>query len=138
MDAVYKNERPLFVIALLISLLVWGVLIVVTFGIALLYVLLFFVIYLFVQSAFISYLKGTAVHITAAQFPDLHQLVERHPESAGIASLGSVLTHVERMPTLVSDRERGESVGRRFRIDATSRAIQVAGVFAGARVSGAE
>ena len=84
MDAVYKNERPLFVIALLISLLVWGVLIVVTFGIALLYVLLFFVIYLFVQSAFISYLKGTAVHITAAQFPDLHQRVVKCSERLGI------------------------------------------------------
>jgi Zn-dependent protease with chaperone function/type II secretory pathway pseudopilin PulG len=84
MDTIYKSERPLFAIALLISLLVWTVLMVVTFGIALLYVLLFFIIYLFVQSAFISYLKGTAVHITAAQFPDLHQRVVKCSEKLGI------------------------------------------------------
>jgi len=77
METVYKNERPLFAISLVISLLVWAVLILGTLGIALIYVLFFFIFYLFVQSAFISHIKGTAVRITAQQFPDLNARIEK-------------------------------------------------------------
>lgn len=72
MELVYKNERPLFVISIVIGVLVWTGLIVGTLGIALVYVLLFFVIYLFAQSGFISYLRGNAVELSERQFPDLH------------------------------------------------------------------
>ncbi len=72
MDLVYKNEKKLFAIAVVISAIAWLVLIGVTFGIALLYLLLGFLVYLFAQSAFISYLKGTGVKVTETQYPDLH------------------------------------------------------------------
>ena len=72
---VYPNEKRLFVIALVISLIAWLAIIGGTFGIALIYVLFGFLFYLFAQSAFISYLRGHAAHITAEQFPDLHQRV---------------------------------------------------------------
>ena len=72
MNLVYKNEKPLLVILAMISIPVWVALMVLTKGIALIYLLSFLLFYLFAQSAFISHLKGTAVRITAEQFPDLH------------------------------------------------------------------
>src|SRR5262245_813677 len=84
MVTVYKNEPPLFAISLIISLIVWTVLVLGTFGIALLYVLGFFIAYLFAQSALISYIKGTAVLITAQQFPDLHKRVEKCCKKLGM------------------------------------------------------
>ncbi len=71
MDLIYKNEKILFTVMLTISLLVWSLLILGTFGMALIYVLLFFVFYCFAQSALISHIKGTGVRITDEQFPDL-------------------------------------------------------------------
>ena len=75
MDLVYKNEKTLFAIMLVFSVLVWGLLLVGTFGLALLYVLMFFIAYCFVQSAFVSYIKGTGVRITEEQFPDLKRQI---------------------------------------------------------------
>jgi len=77
METVYKNETPLFVISLIISVLVWLLLILGTFGAALIYVLFFFIFYLFAHSAFISHIRGTAVRITPEQFPDLYQRITR-------------------------------------------------------------
>lgn len=72
-DIVYSKEKSLFTLLAIISGIVWAALIIGTFGMALLYVLMFFIIYLFSHSAFISYLKGTAVEINAEQFPELHK-----------------------------------------------------------------
>jgi Zn-dependent protease with chaperone function/type II secretory pathway pseudopilin PulG len=72
MDLVYRNEKNLFTIAAIISILFWLVLIVSTFGIALVYILFAFIIYLFAQSGFISHIKGNGVKVTEAQYPDLH------------------------------------------------------------------
>jgi Zn-dependent protease with chaperone function/type II secretory pathway pseudopilin PulG len=72
-DLVYPNERPLFTIALVISIGFWLVLLVGTLGLALFYALMFFVFYLFAQSGLIAYIKGNAVRITPQQYPDLHQ-----------------------------------------------------------------
>ena len=66
---VYPHERRLGAITLALGLLA---LVLGTFGIVLIYLLLGFVAYLFVQSALIAYLRGTAAHLTAQQFPDLH------------------------------------------------------------------
>jgi Zn-dependent protease with chaperone function/Tfp pilus assembly major pilin PilA len=84
MVTVYKNEPPLFAISMTISLLVWLVLVIGTFGIALIYLLFFFIAYLFAQSALISYIKGTGVLITAQQFPDLHKRIEKCCKKLGI------------------------------------------------------
>ena len=73
MHLVYKHEGALKTIALVISIIFWLALIVGTFGIALVYVLFIFIGYLFAQSAFISYLKGTAIRVSPSQHPDLHQ-----------------------------------------------------------------
>ena len=74
MPLTYGKENPLFVIALLISLVIWIGLIAVTFGVALLWVLIFFIIYLFAQSGFISYLKGNAVRLSEQQYPEIYQM----------------------------------------------------------------
>ncbi|TAJ53380.1 MAG: hypothetical protein EPN60_00730 [Nevskiaceae bacterium] len=68
---VYPGERTRFAITATLAILFWVALIVGTLGIALIYLLLFFVVYLFAQSAFIAYLRGSAVKISPEQFPDL-------------------------------------------------------------------
>jgi len=72
MDLTYKNEKKLFLIILIFSLFVWTLILVGTFGLALIYLLFGFLIYLFVQSAFISYIKGTGVKVSDQQFPEFH------------------------------------------------------------------
>jgi Zn-dependent protease with chaperone function len=69
---VYPGERTRFAITATLAILFWIAVILGTLGIALLYVLFIFIIYAFAQSAFISYLRGTAVKITPEQFPELH------------------------------------------------------------------
>lgn len=71
-DLVYPRERVLGVFTLLIGLLVWLLLLVGTFGGALIGLLLGYIVYLFVQSTLISHIKGNGVELSAAQFPDLH------------------------------------------------------------------
>lgn len=70
---VYRNERRLFKISAVLGILAWVAIVIGTIGIALIYVLLGFLVFLFAQSALISYLRGTGVHITAEQFPDLNE-----------------------------------------------------------------
>lgn len=77
MQLVYPKERTLFAIIVSISALAWLGLVAGTFGIALLYMLFFWVGYLFAQSGFISYVRGTGVEISPAQFPELHERIER-------------------------------------------------------------
>jgi Zn-dependent protease with chaperone function len=85
MNLIYKNEKNLFGIMLVLSLLIWALLLVGTVGMALVYLLLFFIGYCFAQSALVSYLRGTAVQITPAQFPDLYQRIEVCCERLGLA-----------------------------------------------------
>ena len=75
MDLIYKNEKKLFALMLTLSVAGWILIVLGTFGLALLYGLLFFLGYCFAQSALVSYIKGTAVHITGGQFPDLQRQV---------------------------------------------------------------
>ncbi|HEU4625089.1 MAG TPA: M48 family metalloprotease [Steroidobacteraceae bacterium] len=76
-DLVYPRERVLGAITLVLGVLLWIVLIVGTFGVALLMLGFGALLYLFAHSALIAHLKGNGVEISEAQFPDLHaQLVE--------------------------------------------------------------
>lgn len=84
---VYPGEKTRFAIAATLSIILWLVLIAGTFGIALLYVLFFAAFYVFAQSAFISYLRGSAVKITAEQFPDLHERVKACAGKVGLKQL---------------------------------------------------
>lgn len=84
---VYPRERTLGTITLVLGVLAWVLLIVGTLGIALFYVLLAFIGYCFAQSAVIAWIKGTAVKLSPAQFPDLHQRFEACCRTLGIAEL---------------------------------------------------
>ena len=77
MTKIYKHEKPLFIISLVFSLLVWSALLVGTFGVLLIYILIGFIFYLFVQSAFIAYLKGTGVALSQTQYPDIYDRVKQ-------------------------------------------------------------
>lgn len=71
-DLVYPRERVLGVFTLLIGLLVWLLLVIGTFGGALIVLLLGFLVYLFAHSTLIAHIKGNGVALSEAQFPDLH------------------------------------------------------------------
>jgi Zn-dependent protease with chaperone function/type II secretory pathway pseudopilin PulG len=75
MDLVYRNERRLFALMLVLSGVVWTGLLIGTLGMVLIYALLGFLFYCFAQSALISYIKGTGVRITEEQFPDLKRQI---------------------------------------------------------------
>ncbi|QNA87573.1 M48 family metalloprotease [Massilia sp. Dwa41.01b] len=99
MDLVYKNEKTLFGIMLVLSIFVWAGMIFGAGGVVLVYGLMFFLFYCFAQSALISYIKGTGVRITHEQFPDLHQQIgaccaklglERVPEAYVLQMGGSL------------------------------------------------
>jgi Zn-dependent protease with chaperone function len=71
-ELIYPRERTLGIITLVLGLLVWVVLIVGTFGGALLMLAVGFLLYLFAQSALIARIKGNGVELSETQFPDLY------------------------------------------------------------------
>lgn len=72
-ELVYPRERTLGAITLVLGLLFWFLLIVGSFGIALLVLALGFVLYLFAQSMLIAHIKGNGVELSATQFPELFE-----------------------------------------------------------------
>ncbi|MBV1787212.1 M48 family metalloprotease [Marinobacterium sp. D7] len=84
MNLVYKHEKSLFTLAVIISTLLWLALIIGTFGIALAYILFGYLFFLFAHSAFISYLKGTGVRVSAEQYPDLHERLQNCCRKVGV------------------------------------------------------
>jgi Zn-dependent protease with chaperone function/Tfp pilus assembly major pilin PilA len=85
MDLVYKNEKTLFGLMLVLSLLAWAVLVAGIGWAVLGYALMFFLFYCFAQSALISYIKGTGVRITHEQFPDLERQIGQCCAKLGLA-----------------------------------------------------
>lgn len=85
MEYVYKKEKPLFILSLIFSLLVWLAVLVGTKGVLLLGLLIIFLGYLVLHSGFISYLKGNAIRVTEDQYPDLYRM---HLESCEKLKLG--------------------------------------------------
>jgi len=73
MELVYKHERPLFVISLIIGIVVWAAVTIGTLGIILIWALFGLLAYLFAHSGFISHLRGNAVELSDEQLPDLYQ-----------------------------------------------------------------
>lgn len=86
-NLVYKHEKPLFVILALISIIFWGLLILGTLGIALIYLLFFYVFFLFAHSALISFIKGTGVKLSQDQFPDVYEQLEKCCEKLQIKTI---------------------------------------------------
>lgn len=87
MNLIYKNEKPLFRIAALLSAIFWVALIVGTFGVVLIYVILGYLFFLFAHSAFISYLKGAGVRICEDQYPDLYEKLTRGCSKVGLKEI---------------------------------------------------
>lgn len=69
---IYPPEHRLGRIALVLGPLLWLVLIVGTFGIALIGIAVAGLLLLFARSALVAHLKGNGVELSAAQFPDLY------------------------------------------------------------------
>lgn len=69
---VYPREKTLGTITLVLGIIVWLLLVLGTFGVALLYVLLGFIGYLFAQSGLIAWLRGTGVRLSEDQLPELY------------------------------------------------------------------
>ena len=84
-ELVYPHERTLGTITLVMGLIAWFVIVVGTFGGALVYLLVFFVFYLFAQSALIAWLRGNGVLLSAQQQPDLRDRFDACCAKLGIA-----------------------------------------------------
>ncbi len=84
MELVYPNEKRLFTIALVISSIFWLLVILGTFGVALLYILFGFAFAIVVQAGFISHLKGSGVLVTAEQYPDLYERLQHCCQKVGV------------------------------------------------------
>lgn len=78
------KERPLFTIALVVSILFWLVLVVGTLGIGLLYVVFGVLFYLIAHAVFLARIKGNGVRITAHQLPELHQRIVDASKKLGL------------------------------------------------------
>ena len=64
---VYPRERTLGAITLVLGLLAWLLILLLTLGTVLIYLLVGFIFYLFAQSALIAWLRGTAVRLSDEQ-----------------------------------------------------------------------
>ena len=79
----WPSERPLFVLALAISLALWVVAIVTIVGAF--YGILFGVLFFVMHLAFVAHIRGSAVRLGPEQFPDLHKAVERIAAGMGLS-----------------------------------------------------
>lgn len=87
MELVYKNEKPLFIIAAVTSAIFWLALTIGTVGIVLIYLLLGYLFFLFAHAAFISHLKGSGVRISEHQYPDLHEKLVQGCNKVGLKEI---------------------------------------------------
>ena len=83
-ELVYPREASLGAITLVLGLIGWLLIVVGTFGLALIYLLFGFVFYVFAHSAFISWLRGNAVLLSSQQLPDLRARFEDCCKRLGI------------------------------------------------------
>lgn len=81
--ASWPSEKPLFVLIVLLSLGLWAVLAISIIGLA--YVALIGLFLFFVHLAFVTHLRGSAVRLGPAQFPELHARVQELARAAGLA-----------------------------------------------------
>ena len=86
-ELVYPRELSLGAISLVLGLVGWLLLVVVTLGGALVFLLFGFVSYLFAHSLFISWLRGNAVLLSQAQLPDLRARFESCCARLGMTEL---------------------------------------------------
>lgn len=89
LDLIHPHKRSLFRIAVVLATITW-LLVVGTVGVALIYIEPFFLFALSAQSGFISHLRGSAVHITPEQYPDLHERLAHCCRVAGITAVPDI------------------------------------------------
>jgi Zn-dependent protease with chaperone function len=84
----WPTERPLFVLALLVSIVVWLVATITVIGLvyAAMFGLFFFVMHL----GFVAYVRGSAVRLGPDQFPELYSAVVRLAGRFGLDPLPEV------------------------------------------------
>ena len=78
----WPTEKPLFILVLLVSLGLWALLAISIIGLA--YVALIGLFLFFVHLAFVTHLRGSAVRLGPAQFPELHARVQELARAAGL------------------------------------------------------
>lgn len=86
----YAHEKTLFIIAAVISGLIWIGLIFSTRGVVLAMLPFFFLGYLFVQSRFISTLRGTGALVSDSQFPDIQKRIKFCADKIGMKTIPKV------------------------------------------------
>ena len=78
----WPTERPLFVLTMFVSLVLWVVALVTIIGAF--YAILFGVFFFFIHLAFVAHIRGSAVRLGPDQFPDLHAAVVRIASRIGL------------------------------------------------------
>lgn len=79
----WPSELPFMLLVAAASLAIWAVLAISIIG--LIYVLLLAVFFLFAHIALITYVRGSAVRLSPAQLPELHQRVVELATRAGVS-----------------------------------------------------
>lgn len=80
----WPSEIPLFIAVLIFSLLVWGLLLIGSFGIILVYVALVALFLFCVQLVFIVHVRGNALLVGPTQFAEIHARVVDLSARAGL------------------------------------------------------
>jgi Zn-dependent protease with chaperone function len=84
----WPSERPLFVLALLVSIAVWVVAAVTIIG--LVYAAIFGLFFFVVHLGFVAYVRGSAVRLGPDQFPELYSAVVRLAARIGLDPMPEV------------------------------------------------
>ncbi len=82
-----EKERTLYTICLVVSCVFWGVLVVGTLGLGIVYIASAAAVVLVGQAMFLAALKGNGVRITAAQFPELYARLVKASERLELPSV---------------------------------------------------
>ena len=80
----WPSEIPLRVVVMIVSVLLWVLVVVGSFGIMLLYVGLIALFLFFVQVGFVAHLRGSAIQLGPDQFPELYARVVQLSGRAGL------------------------------------------------------
>ncbi len=82
----WPSEMPLFVTIVILSILLWGLIIVGTLGIGLIYVVLIGAVLFFAHAALIAHVRGSAIKLGADQFPDIYARVVEFASRSGLSA----------------------------------------------------
>jgi len=82
-----EKERTLYTVCLVVSCVFWGLLVIGTLGLGLIYIAAAAAFILMGQAMFLAALKGNGVRITADQFPDLYARLEKASQKLELAAV---------------------------------------------------